>query len=138
MRAENLELAELIYMADVYRRRRFYAEATSLLTEALNAARGNDDLSTDAIVQYSLAKVYEAQGNGFFAKELYQQALNDWLGGKHPNPINQLWPFRTFKSLERACDQLIKRAQERSDIHDLPLPAFPQYPVHQDRWLKAG
>jgi len=134
MRADNMELAELIYMADVYRRRRFYSEAISLLTEALSAARGDDDLSTDAIVQYSLARVYDAQGNNFFAGELYQQALSDWLGGKSPNPINHIWPLRSLKSLARACDKLIQTVQERSDIQDLPLPALPQH----DRWLKAG
>ncbi|MBS2008968.1 MAG: tetratricopeptide repeat protein [Cyanobacteria bacterium SZAS TMP-1] len=134
MRVDNIELAELIYMADVYRKRRFFAEATALLTEALNAARNDDDLTTDAIVQYSLARVYEQQGNSFFARELDYQALRDWLGGKDPNPINQLWPFRSRRSLDRACEQLIQTVQERSDIRNLPLPRVPQ----SDSWLEAG
>lgn len=134
MRVDNIELAELIYMADVYRKRRFFAEATALLTEALNAARNDDDLTTDAIVQYSLARVYEQQGNSFFARELDHQALRDWLGGKDPNPINQLWPFRSRRSLDRACEQLIQTVQEKSDIRNLPLPRVPQ----SDSWLEAG
>jgi len=138
MRAENIELAELIYMADVYRKRRFFHEATDLLTQALSAAEGvskaDRDLTTGAIIQYSLAKVYEQQGNDFFARELYQQALNDWLGGRAPNPINQLWPFRSVNSLERACQQLIRYVEQRSDIQNLPLPSVP----HTERWLKAG
>jgi tetratricopeptide (TPR) repeat protein len=93
MRAEDIELAELIFMAHVYRKRKFFSEAISLLTQALSAAQADHDLNTRAIVQYSLAKVYDEQGNNFFAKELYQQALRDWLGGKTPNPFHQIWPY---------------------------------------------
>jgi tetratricopeptide (TPR) repeat protein len=134
MRVDNVELAELIYMAFVYRKRRFYSEAIALLTQALSADQRDRDASTDAIVQYSLAKVYEEQGNGFFAKELYGQALNDWLGGKAPNPIHQIWPFRSLRSLDRACDQLIKHVEQRSEIQNLPLPTMPQ----SGKLLKAG
>lgn len=134
MRAESVDLAELIYMASVYRKRRFYSEAVNLLTQALSTIQGDDNLNTDAIVQYSLARVYDEQGNQFFAKELYQQALRDWLGGKSPNPIHQIWPFRSLRSLERACEQLIKQVEQRSDIQNLPLPTVRQ----TERWLKAG
>ncbi len=134
MRAANYELAEIIYMASVYCKRRFYAEATSLLTEALNAAQDEKDLSTSAMVQFTLARVYEEQGNHFFAKELYQQSLNDWLGGKSPNPMRQIWPFRSLSSIERACGEMIKQVEQRSEIQNLPLPK--SSPV--DRWLKAG
>jgi tetratricopeptide (TPR) repeat protein len=134
MRAENIELAELIFMAHVYRKRKFFLEATNLLTQALSAAKADDDLTFDAIVQYSLAKVYEEQGNNFFAKELYQQALRDWLGGKAPNPLHQIWPYRSLRSLEQACHQLIHRVEQRSDIPNLPPPTVRQ----AEKWLKAG
>ncbi|MBU6452363.1 MAG: tetratricopeptide repeat protein [Cyanobacteria bacterium REEB67] len=134
MRAANIELAEIIYMASVYCKRRFYAEATCLLTEALNSAQDSKDLSTSAMVQFTLARVYEEQGNHFFAKELYQQALNDWLGGKAANPIRQIWPFRSLSSIERACGEMIKQVEQRSEIQNLPLPQ----PNLVDRRLKAG
>jgi tetratricopeptide (TPR) repeat protein len=134
MRAVNIELGEILYMASVYCKRRFYAEATSLLTEALNTAQDEQDLSTSAMCQFTLARVYEMQGNAFFAKELYQQALNDWLGGKSPNPIRQLWPFRSLASIERACVELIHDAEKRSDIKNVPLPQHKA----TENWLKAG
>jgi tetratricopeptide (TPR) repeat protein len=134
MRAENDELAELIYMATVYRKRRFYSEAISLLTQALSAAAGCKNARTEAIVQYSLARAYEEQGNNFFAKELYRQAVNDWLGGKAPHPIHQIWPFRSRRSLERACDQLVRQVEQRSDIQNLPLPTVRR----AERSLKVG
>jgi tetratricopeptide (TPR) repeat protein len=134
MRAETIELAELVYMASVYRRRKFYSEAINLLTQALSASQSQKDRSTDAIVQYSLARVYQEQGNNFFAKELYDQALSDWLGGKAANPIHQLWSSRTLRSLERACQQLIQQVEQRCEIQDLPLPTMRP----TERWLKAG
>jgi tetratricopeptide (TPR) repeat protein len=134
MRAENIDLAELVYMASVYRKRRFYSEAVDLLTQALSNAHGDAEPNSSALVQYSLAKVYEAQGNIFFARELYAQALNDWLGGKTANPIHQIWRFRSLGSLERACDQLIKAVERRNEIQDLPLPSM----ATSEKWLKAG
>jgi len=133
MRAENVDLAELVYMASVYRKRRFYSEAVDLLTQALSDA-DHAEPNSSALVQYCLAQVYEAQGNIFFARELYAQALNDWLGGKTANPIHQLWRFRSLASLERACDQLIKSVERRNEIQDLPLPSM----ATTEKWLKAG
>ncbi len=134
MRAENLDLAELIYMASVYRRRKFYSEAIDLLTEALHATQGKRNSRHDAIVQYSLARVYEEQGNGFFARELYDQALSDWLGKKTVNPFYHLWPHGSLRSLESACQQLIYQGQQASDMQNLPLPAAGK----NDRWLRAS
>jgi tetratricopeptide (TPR) repeat protein len=134
MRAESLDLAELVYTASVYRKRKFYSEAIDLLIEALNASKGQSSSASEAIVQYSLAQVYEEQGNSFFAKELYEQALNDWHGKKVFNPLHHLWPYGTFRTIESACQRLIRQVEQRNNIQNLPLPAVPQ----GERWLKAS
>jgi tetratricopeptide (TPR) repeat protein len=134
MRADSLDLAELIYMASVYRKRKFYSEAIDLLIEALNASKGQSSLTTEAIVQYSLAKVYEEQGNSFFARELYEQALLDWLGKKPFNPLHQIWPYGTLRSIDDACQKLIRQVEQGNNIQNLPMPAAAQ----GERWLQAS
>ena len=109
MQDNSSYLAEIFFMAAVYRKHHVFDAASTLLREVLQQENqsASSNHRSEALIKYNLAELYSDRGDHYWAQQLYKESAEQWNNLDPGNTLNMLWYFGALSQMQEATNSLI-------------------------------